>query len=829
LNKENALFSLLEIAKAIPVVPVPIEQSYTYECTYEEFLIVDVGSRVVVQFGKTKYYTGIVIHKHNIIPELHKPKMIEQVLDEKPIVNKIQLKFWSWIAKYYLSNLGEVYRNVVPSSLKLESETKIVINPDFEEEKADTLLDNEYLVYEALSVQNALTIKEVSEIISKKNPLPIIKTLIEKEVISPYEEIKNKYKPKLVNYVSLTPKMEIENNLQEAFADLSRAKKQSELLMKFLSVKAQTQKPVVLSELLKMINASHATFKSLVEKGILESNNTAVSRIKKSENEIENQKILSVDQEKSYREIKESFKEKEVVLFQGVTSSGKTEIYVKLIQEQIDKGKQILFLVPEIALTTQLINRLVKFFGDKIGVYHSKFNANERVEIWHTVNENIGKHQIVLGPRSALFLPYSNLGLIVVDEEHESSFKQHDPSPRYHARDMAIVLAHLHKAKVLLGSATPSLESIYNVQQNKYAYVSLNKRFGDILMPHVEIADIKEDHQKKKMHNHFGERLFLEIEETLRAKKQVILFQNRRGFSPVVECDTCGTTVECPNCDVSLTYHHHSKQLRCHYCGYSMPMIKNCKSCGSPRLNTKGLGTEQIENEVEELFPEAVVARLDLDTTRKKYAYQDIIYKFEAKEIDILIGTQMITKGLDFDNVALVGILNADNMLNFPDFRAHEKAYQLMAQVAGRSGRKGDRGKVIIQTYNPYHQIVQQVSANKFAEMAKEQLQERRNYYYPPFYRLIKLTLKHRDKIKVDNVAQHVVESIRTLKGAIVLGPEYPSIARVRNLYNKNILIKIKNDNDLEPSKKYIKQVFNHFQEIKAFRSVRFIIDVDPV
>jgi primosomal protein N' (replication factor Y) len=811
------------------IVPVPIDQNYTYECVAEDFSTIEIGSRVIVQFGKTKYYTGIVVNKHHVVPDLHKPKMIEQILDEKPIVNGIQLKFWSWIANYYLSTLGEVYRNVMPSSLKLESETKLLRNPDFDDAEAENLPDSEFMIYEALNIQSALTIKEVSEIISRKNPLPTIKSLIEKGVISPFEEIRDKYKPKLINFVQLTPKMEVENNLREAFTNLSKAKKQLELLMKFLSLKAQTQKPITVTELLNSIGISRTILKSLVDKGILEIYHQEISRLKDAEGEIEEQKTLSEDQEKAYQQIKENFTQKEVVLFHGVTSSGKTEIYVKLIQEQLDKGKQVLFLVPEIALTTQLINRLVKFFGDKIGVYHSKFNPNERVEVWNTVNENIGKHQIVLGPRSALFLPFSNLGLIIVDEEHESSYKQHDPAPRYHARDMAIVLSHFHKAKVLLGSATPSLESVYNVQQNKYGFVELTTRYGGIKMPYVEIADIQKDHRQKLMHKHFGERLFLEIEDTLRAKKQVILFQNRRGYSPVVECETCGETPECPNCDVSLTFHSHSNLLRCHYCGHSIPMIRQCKSCGSPRLNTKGLGTEQIEKEVEELFPGAVVARLDLDTTRKKYAYQEIIHKFETKEIDILIGTQMITKGLDFDNVALVGILNADNMLNFPDFRAHEKAYQLMAQVAGRSGRRGERGKVVIQTYNPFHQIVQQVSSNNFDAMAKEQLQERRNYYYPPFYRLIKLTLKHRDRNMVDNVAQHVAVSIRNLKGAIVLGPEYPSVARVRNLYNKNILIKIKNDKDIEPSKKYIKQVFNHFHEIKAFRSVRFVIDVDPV
>jgi len=810
-------------------VPVPIEQNYTYECNADDFAVIEIGSRVIVQFGKTKYYTGIVVKKHHVVPSLHKPKMIEQVLDEKPIVNNIQLKFWRWIANYYLSTLGEVYRNVMPSSLKLESETRLLRNPEFDDAEAENLPDAEFMIYEALSVQSALTIKEVSEIISRKNPLPTIKSLIEKGVVSPFEEIRDKYKPKLINFVQLTSQMEDEELLQQAFTGLSRAKKQLELLMKYMSIKAQTQKPVTVVELLNSIGASRNILNQLVDKGILEIYNQEISRLKEVEGEIEAQKVLSDDQLNAYNQIKNNFIEKDVVLFHGVTSSGKTEIYVKLIQEQLDKGKQVLFLVPEIALTTQLINRLVKFFGDKIGVYHSKFNPNERVEVWNTVNENVGKHQIILGPRSSLFLPFSNLGLIIVDEEHESSYKQHDPAPRYHARDMAVVLSHFHKSKVLLGSATPSLESVYNVQQKKYGYVVLNKRFGDIKMPHIEIADIQKDHRQKLMHKHFGERLFLEIEETLRSKKQVILFQNRRGFSPVVECETCGETPECPNCDVSLTFHSHSNLLRCHYCGHSMPMIRKCKSCGSPRLNTKGLGTEQIEKEVEELFPDAVVSRLDLDTTRKKYAYQEIIHKFETKEIDILIGTQMISKGLDFDNVALVGILNADNMLNFPDFRAHEKAYQLMTQVAGRAGRRDERGKVIIQTYNPFHQIVQQVSSNSFNAMAKEQLQERRNYYYPPFYRLIKLTLKHRDRNMVDNVAQHVAESVRNLKGAIVLGPEYPSVARVRNLYNKNILIKIKNDKDIEPSKKYIKQVFNHFHEIKSFRSVRFVIDVDPV
>lgn len=814
---------LLEI-----ILPLSLEQSYTYECILNDFDSIDIGSRVIVQFGRSKYYTGIVLLKHNNVPELHKVKMIEYVLDEKPIVNSIQIKLWQWISKYYLSNLGEVYRNVMPASLKLESETKLVKNPDFKDENANHLSDDEYLVYEALNFKNALTIKEISDITSKKRPLPTIKKLVESGVIIPFEDLKYKYKPKRVDYVSLAPNMDVKGNLKNAFLTLDKTKKQKEILMKFLSLKAQTQKPILLQNLLKSINASRATFKELVSKGILTLNSSEISRLNDYKNKLESAKILNHYQEKSYQEIKESFANKNVVLFQGVTSSGKTEVYIKLIQEQIEADKQVLLLVPEIALTTQLTNRLEKIFGTKIGVYHSKFNPNERVEIWNTVNENTGKYQIILGPRSALFLPFSNLGLIIVDEEHDSSFKQQNPSPRYNARDMAIVLAHLHNAKTLLGSATPSLESVYNVLHEKYGHVKLTKRYGDILMPNIEIADIKKDHKEKKMHHHFGEKLFLSIEDTLRDKKQIILFQNRRGYSPIVECDICGTTTECTNCDVSLTYHHLSKQLRCHYCGYSIPMIKKCSSCGSHRLNTKGFGTEQIEKEVEQLFPDAIVARLDLDTTKKKYAYQDIIYKFESKEIDILIGTQMISKGLDFDNVALVGILNADNMLHFPDFRAHERAYQLMTQVAGRSGRKKEQGKVIIQTFDPFHKIIQQVSANNFNEMVKEQLQERKNYYYPPFYRLIKITVKHKNKDTVDSASQHVVENLLSLNNAIILGPEYPSIARVRNLYNKNILIKVKSTKDVNISKVYLKKLFNRYQEIKVFRAIKFIIDVDP-
>ena len=571
---------------------------------------------------------------------------------------------------------------------------------------------------------------------------------------------------------------------------------------------------------------SSSILKSLVDKEILEFYHIQIDRVQ-YKGDTNDLKVLNEFQEKALAEIKETFKEKDVTLLHGITSSGKTEVYTKLIQEVLDEGKQVLFLLPEIALTTQIIVRLQYYFGEQISVFHSKYSINERVEVWNNVLNNKPKARIILGARSSVFLPFSNLGLIVVDEEHETSYKQFEPSPRYNARDAAIVLAKIHKAKILLGSATPSLETYYNAQQNKYGFVELNRRHGNVQLPKIELINVKEKYRKKEMKGHFSDRLLALIQEALDLKEQVILFQNRRGYSPVVECKTCGVSPECPNCDVTLTFHKFKHELRCHYCSYQRAMPNSCGACGSNTLDTKGFGTEQIELELKEIFPDFKIGRMDLDTTRGKHGYQKIIGAFEAKEIDVLVGTQMLSKGLDFENVSLVGILNADTMLNFPDFRAHERGYDMMVQVSGRAGRSKKQGNVAIQTYNPFHQILQQVSTTNYTEMYKEQLQERYQYKYPPYYRLIKITLKHRDYNKVDSGVNWLFKALYSSFGEHVLGPTAPAVARIRNQYIKNIIIKIPPKQGLVHTKSQITKIRNTFEAVADFRPIRFIIDVD--
>ena len=655
--------------------------------------------------------------------------------------------------------------------------------------------------------------------------MPIVNELLKKSAITIKEEIYEQYKPKLVKYVRLHPDYNSDDSLEKLLEQLSRAKKQREAVLSFFQL-STGNKPIKVKSLEDKANVSSSIVKSLVDKNIFEFYHIQTDRIQ-FKGDTNSLKVLNEFQEKALTEIKESFTKKEVTLLHGVTSSGKTEVYTKLIQEVLDKGKQILFLLPEIALTTQIITRLQFYFGDQISVFHSKYSMNERVEVWNNLLENKTKAKIILGARSSIFLPFSNLGLIVVDEEHETSYKQFEPSPRYNARDAAIVLAKIHHAKILLGSATPSLESYFNAQQNKYGFVELNRRFGNVLLPKIELIDVKEKHRKKEMKGHFSDRLLKCIQEALNEKEQVILFQNRRGFSPVVECNTCGVSPQCPNCDVSLTYHKFKHELRCHYCNYQRPMPNNCGACGSNALDNKGFGTEQIELELKELFPDYKIGRMDLDTTRGKHGYQKIIGAFEAREIDVLVGTQMLSKGLDFDNVSLVGILNADTMLNFPDFRAHERAYQMMVQVSGRAGRSKKQGNVAIQTYNPYHQILQQVSTTNFGEMYKEQLQERWQYKYPPYYRLIKITLKHKDYNRVDTGVNWLTKALQNSFGEYVLGPTAPAVSRIRNQYIKNIVIKIPPKQSLISTKKQLQKIKNTFEAVSDFRPIRFIIDID--
>ena len=808
------------------IIPVPLQKLFTYSVTASESEFLRPGMRVAVPFGKSKIYTGIVFKIHSNAPTAYEAKEIQQILDEAPVVNQKQLQLWEWIAGYYMCTLGDVMRAALPNPFILESET-VVIKNMVKTIDESILRDDEFLVYEALHHQSSLKIHDISNILDKKNVLPVIKRLIEKGAISVEEEVYEKYKPKLVRYVKLHSNFSSERALQNLLKDLSRAPKQSDVVLSLFSISAKTKKPVKVSKLSEESGASLAIIKTLIDKGVLEEYHIQTDRVQYSGDETETSKKLNTYQKTALAEIKKSFENQTVTLLHGVTSSGKTEVYVKLIEEVIARGKQVLYLLPEIALTAQLITRLQNYFGEKVAVFHSKYSSHERVEVWNNVLGSSPKAQIVLGARSSIFLPFNDLGLIIVDEEHEQSFKQFDPAPRYHARDTAVVLANMYKAKVLLGSATPSLESYFNAKQNKYGFVELKHRYNDVLMPDIELVDIKDKLKRKRMKGHFSDRLIEEMTEALKEGHQIILFQNRRGFSPIVECNTCGHSPQCPNCDVSLTYHQYRNQLRCHYCGYNMPMLQDCMACGSQDLDAKGFGTEQIEEEVKLLFPNHNVARMDLDTTRGKYGYEKIITALEQQEIDILVGTQMLTKGLDFRNVKLVGIMNADNMLNFPDFRAHERSFQLMLQVAGRAGRTEERGKVLIQTYNPHHNILQQVSTNNYIDMFNEQMNDRYNFKYPPVYKQIKITLKHKDYSKTETAAMWFAKSLRQVFDDFVLGPESPPIARIRNQFHKNILVKIPKQQSLSKTKEAIVKINNSFLSIKDFRSVRVILNVD--
>jgi primosomal protein N' (replication factor Y) len=805
-------------------LPLPLQKLFTYRITAAEADFIKIGARVAVPFGKSKIYTAIVYEKHLEEPKAYEAKEIYQILDESPIVTEIQLKQWEWISSYYMCSLGDVLRAALPKAFLLESETLVIKNNLFKEESI--LTDEEYLIWEALEHQSKLKIQDIGKILDRKGVLSVVNSLLSKEAIEVKEEIYEQYKPKYVKYVQLHQNYQSEESLHSLLDDLSRAPKQREIMLCFFQLKHGSKEPVLVQDLIKKSNTTSGIVQALVKKEVFELLQVREDRVSF---DTDTRPILDLNdpQLKALAEIKAVFKKKEVCLLHGVTSSGKTEIYSHLISETLEQGKQVLYLLPEIALTTHIINRLQHFYGDKISVFHSRYSVDERVEVWNNLLLRSNKAQIILGARSSVLLPFSNLGLIIVDEEHETSFKQFEPSPRYHARDTAVMLGYLHKANVLLGSATPSVETFYNSRQSKYGYVKLETRYGNVQLPEIELVDIKEKHRKKRMTGHFSDRLLTLIKEALAEKEQVILFQNRRGFSPVVECSTCGVAPQCPNCDVSLTFHKFNNELRCHYCGYQQALPKTCPACENPTLDAKGFGTEQIELELKELFPETKVGRMDLDTTRGKYGYQKLLRSFHDHEIDILVGTQMLTKGLDFKNVSLVGVLNADNLLNFPDFRAHERTYQLMVQVSGRAGRDQKRGKVAIQTFNPYHQILQQVTIHDYEAMYQDQMNERHQFSYPPLVRLVRIVLKHKDFIKVDTAANWMGKSLVNSFGDQVLGPTSPSIGRIRNKYIKSILIKLPANISLKQSKDQIQRIKDSFMAIADFRPVQVIVDVD--
>ena len=814
------------------ILPLPLQASFTYALPPEMDGQVQIGCRVVVSFGRKKFYTGIVRNVHYLKPQEYEVKEVSAVLDEHPILVPLQFRFWEWLADYYLCTQGDVYKAALPSGLKLESETVVEYNPDFE--ATEPLSEREQKVLDLLAVEPEQTVTRLEKESGLKNILAVVKSLLEKDALFVKEELKRTYKPKTETRVRLTEAARNERRLHFFFDELQRrAPKQLDLLMKYIELSGclggREAKEVSKAELLKRSGATPAVFSGLVDKGVFEVYQQEVGRLETVSQAVMPLNELNVHQQRAFDEIRVSFREKNVCLLHGVTSSGKTEIYIHLIDEAVRQGRQVLYLLPEIALTTQITERLKRVFGSRLGIYHSKFPDAERVEVWQKQLSQ-EPYDIILGVRSSLFLPFQRLGLVIVDEEHENTYKQQDPAPRYHARNAAIVLASMCGAKTLLGTATPSVESWYNATEGgKYALVELKERYKEIQLPEIIPVDIKELQRKKRMNGPFSPLLLQYVREALEQKEQVILFQNRRGFAPMIECHTCGWVPKCKNCDVSLTYHKGLNQLTCHYCGYTQPVPRQCPACEGVDLRNRGFGTEKIEDDVKAIFPEARVARMDLDTTRTRTAYERIIHDFQQGRTDILIGTQMVSKGLDFDHVSVVGILNADTMMNYPDFRAYERAFQLMAQVAGRAGRKNKRGRVVLQTKSIDHPIIPQVMHNDFEGMVAGQLAERQLFRYPPYYRLVYVYLKHRNEQLLDVMAQTMAAKLRAVFGARVLGPDKPPVARIQTLFIRKIVLKIETNAPMARARQLLVQVQQEMVAEDRFKSLIVYYDVDPM
>ena len=807
------------------ILPLPLHGTFTYELTKKEYENLGIGYRVAVSFGKRKVYTGVIKQIHTNKPTLYETKPIEFVYDKKELISESQIDFWSWISKYYFTPIGDVLKAAIPSTFLLESET-IIIKKEINSDDIEQMTDDEYLIYEALDF-NTLKINEVSDILDKKNTYSVIQKMILKGFIELNFEINEKYKPKLLNVIYLNKELLEEQKIKNALKILNSSPKQKEILMQIIS-NLKSQKYIILKDFKKIIKFSDSTIKGLEQKGFITINKIKIER---NDNKLEHYSKtndLSESQLNALDQVQSQLKYKDVILLEGVTSSGKTEIYIKIIEDYLNKEMQVLYLLPEISLTTQIIQKLKIHFGDKISVFHSRYSLNERTEVWENIKKNQNKSRLIVGARSSVFLPFQNLGLIIIDEEHEISYKQQEPSPRYNARDSAIYLSKLNNSKVILGSATPSIESSFNAKNNKYGYVKLKERFGNIEMPNIFTIDMKNE-LKHEYSSIFSLRLVEEIEKTIKDGKQVILFRNRRGYSPQWLCDSCGQNVMCDNCDVSLTYHISSNSLKCHYCGFSSKAEKKCSSCGFDTMIYKGDGTQQIEEVIKEIFPDVRSKRMDWDSTRGKWSFDKIINSFANHEVDILIGTQMVTKGLDFKNVNLVGVLNTDHFLNFPDFRAHEKAFQVLTQVAGRSGRSGQRGKVFLQTYQPEHPIIKNVINNNYDEMYNNQLIERKDYNYPPFVRLIRITLKDKSYEKLNSSSDWINKVMRANYKGIVLGPVYPEVSRIKNKYHKEFLIKLAGLKELNNFRNTFQSIIKSFDSISKYRSVRIIVDVDPI
>lgn len=807
------------------LLPLALRGWYTYRVPHEWAGQVERGKRVVVQFGKNKIYAALVYRVHQEAPQRYEAKYILDVLDEFAIVTPEQFPLWEWIAHYYMCTLGEVMQAALPSALKLASETKIIA-ANVEGVDRLALHEKEHLILDALDISPELRVSDIIKLLGQKTVFPILKRLFDQGLILISEEIAERYKPKRKSYLVLADDYTDDVGKRNLLEGLNRAPKQQDAVLAFLHL-SKTATHVSRKDLMEAAGVGAGAVSALIEKGVFEIRERVVSRLGGVDVEMVGQFTLSKPQAQALDEIRMAFTKQDVALLHGVTASGKTQIYIRLIEETIAAGRRALYLLPEIALTTQVTERLRLHFGDALGVYHSRFSDNERAEVWHKVLK--GEYQVVIGARSAIFLPFIDLGLVVVDEEHEASYKQYDPAPRYHARDSAIYLAHLYGAKVLLGSATPSIESYYNAKSGKYGLIRLDKRFGDSVLPAIEVIDIKAESAAGKMMTYFSAAMLAEISAALGRKEQVILFQNRRGHTPMLQCRTCGVVTKCVHCDVSLTFHKSSGKMHCHYCGYTEDLLKQCVACGSAHIESKGYGTQRIEEELEILLPNARIGRLDLDSTRGKHGFDRVLAAFDDHEYDILVGTQMVAKGLDFGKVSLIGIINADPMINYPDFRAYERAYSMFAQVGGRAGRRDAAGKVLIQTYAPHHRVVKQVIDNDYEGMFMAEVTERKHYAYPPFYRLINIELKHTDQQASAQAANRLAALLREQFGARVLGPEVPLVGRVRNYYIHSILLKIERKGvSVAKVKDAVKDLLHFFLADKDNKGVRIQVDVDP-
>jgi primosomal protein N' (replication factor Y) len=826
-NQDETLFAEL-------LLPVPVAKLFTYRvprAVQEKILI---GQRAIVQFGDRKILTGLISTIHNKPPVDYEAKYLLEILDDYPVVTDVQLKLFRWIAEYYVCSLGEVLNAALPSGLKLSSESMVQLHPSFSlEESTLEFSEKEVLLLKHLKSES-LDYSAIGALLSVKNPYSILKSLVRKEAVILYEEVKEKYKPKTEKKIRLTAEYVHHESLEHLFETLSTKPKQEEILLKYLQDipvlnRPELNKTGIAKKNLLRDGLSESSLNTLIKNKIFEDFDVIVSRFG-DEKEPEPYHVqLSEDQLRVQQEILKSFQDNSITLLRGITGSGKTEIYINLIKQALDSGSQVLYLLPEIAITTQIVQRLKKIFGQTVGVYHSRFSDNERVEVWNGLLH--GKFKFIIGVRSSILLPFDNLGLIIVDEEHDPSYKQQDPAPRYNARDVAMVMGQMHFAKTLLGSATPSVESYYQAQQKKYGFVRLERRFGEAQLPTVLLADLSQERKQKTNKAEFSGLLLKKIDEALAKKEQIIIFQNRRGYSPMVSCEDCGWIPKCVNCAVSLTYHQYKHALVCHYCGYKEALPHQCPVCTSNRIKTMGYGTEKLEEELTLHFPGAKVQRMDLDTTRSKTGYETIIDQFEREETNILVGTQMVTKGLDFTHVSLVGIFNADRMIHFPDFRSYERAYQLIVQVSGRAGRRDKPGTVVIQTSNPTHPLLLTILKHSYHEFYESQLEDRYHHDYPPFARLIEITVKHTDKKTCRSTAEILTLQLREqLSSVKIFGPGEPMISKIRNQFLLTILIKIpRGKADLPALKNRLQEVIQNILKIKEHRNTRIVVDVDPV